>query len=57
MLFYVIKCRTRDDGAVIVRSEDSIAAAIATVARIEVEVFTVSDGGPAQFHSSQLPPR
>jgi len=79
MLFYLIKCRARGDGAVIARPEDSAAAArlyaafsgtaggqetkltrneaaaIATVARMGVEVFTVSDGGPAQFHSSQLP--
>jgi len=45
MLFYLIKCRARGDGA----------AAIATVARMGVEVFTVSDGGPAQFRSGQLP--
>ena len=79
MLFYLIKCRARDDGAVIARPEDSAAAArlyavlsgtaggqetkltrneaaaIATVARMGVEVFTVSDGGPAQFRSGQLP--
>jgi len=69
MLFYLIKCRARDDGAAVrlyavlsgtaggqeTKLTRNETAAIATVARMGVEVFTVSDGGPAQFHSSQLP--